>query len=71
MEKYVVEGSSNVASIEYDIGTSTLQVEFKNGGIYQYFDVPEATFQGFIIADSKGTYLNSYIKGSFRYARVA
>jgi hypothetical protein len=70
MERFSVT-SSNVASIGYDPVTATLEVEFNNGGIYQYFDVPETIFIEFINADSKGKYLNSMIKGSFRYAKVA
>jgi hypothetical protein len=69
MKRYSVD-SSNVASIGYDPATVTLEVEFKNGSIYQYFDVPEAVFQEFINAPSKGKFLAT-IKGSFRYAKVA
>lgn len=33
--------SSNIASIGYDETSETLEIEFKNGGVYQYFDVPQ------------------------------
>ena len=46
MEIIKVE-SSNVEAIGYDKESETLQVEFKNGGIYQYFDVPQHIFQEF------------------------
>ena len=39
MERIAVE-SSNLASIGYDEASMVLEVEFKHGGIYQYFDVP-------------------------------
>ena len=32
--------SSNIASAGYDAMTRTLEVEFSNGGIYRYGDVP-------------------------------
>lgn len=32
--------SSNIASIGYDPGSETLEIEFTNGSIYQYFNVP-------------------------------
>lgn len=32
--------SSNIAAIGYDQSTSTLEVRFKNGGIYHYHNVP-------------------------------
>lgn len=62
--------SSNVASIGYDLVTATLEIEFNNGGIYQYFDVPEVIYQEFIGEPSKDQFLAT-IKGRFRYARVA
>ncbi len=46
--------SSNVASVGYDEDSSTLQVEFINGGTYQYFDVPENIFSGLRDAGSVG-----------------
>lgn len=62
--------SSNVESVGYDENSSTLQVEFKNGGVYQYFDVPEEVFVGLRDADSVGRYLNANIKGTYRYSKV-
>lgn len=63
--------SSNIASIGYDSISQTLEVEFLNGLIYQYYDVPEALYEGLMAADSHGKYLNEYIKkGGYSYARV-
>lgn len=69
MEMIHVE-SSNIEAVGYDEDSSTLQVEFKNGGTYQYFDVPEHVFEGLRDADSVGRYLASTIKGSYRYSKV-
>jgi hypothetical protein len=49
--------SSNIASIGYDQGTQTLEVEFLKGSVYQYFDIPQAIYEEFISAESKGKYL--------------
>jgi len=62
--------SSNVASVGYDEDSSTLQVEFNNGSMYQYFDVPEHVFSELRDADSVGGYLASNIKGTYRYSKV-
>lgn len=62
--------SSNVESVGYDEGSSTLQVKFKNGAMYQYFDVPENVFTGLRDADSIGGYLAARIKGTYRYTKV-
>lgn len=48
----------------------TLEIEFKSGAIYQYFDVSESEYKNLISAESIGTYLNQKIKNSYRYARI-
>mgnify|MGYP001810870407 CR=1 FL=1 len=62
--------SSNIESIGYDSKSQTLEIEFLNGSIYQYFDVPQTIFEGLMGADSHGKYLNSNIKGLYRYSKV-
>ena len=62
--------SSNVASIGYDSTTQTLEVEFQNGWVYQYYGVPEFLHQQIMQAPSKGKFLNQYIKNGYPYSRV-
>ncbi|MBE8712705.1 KTSC domain-containing protein [Sphingobacterium hungaricum] len=62
--------SSNIASIGYDENTSTLEIEFLNNTIYQYFDVPQHIYDGIMSADSHGQYLAQNIKGVYRYSKV-
>ena len=62
--------SSNIASVGYDAATATLEIKFTNGNKYQYFDVPEGVYEELMHALSPGQFLNSSIRGSFRYARV-
>lgn len=62
--------SSNIARFSYDNASGVLSIEFKKGGTYQYFDVPESAYSGMRAADSKGQYFTQYIKGVYRYARV-
>lgn len=62
--------SSNIARFAYDNASYVLKVEFKNGGIYDYFDVPQPVFEGMRNAPSKGQYLAQQIKGTYRYARA-
>lgn len=62
--------SSNVAAVGYDEDSSTLQLEFNNGAMYQYFDVPENIFEELRDADSVGGYLAEHVKGSYRYSKV-
>lgn len=61
--------SSNIARFAYDEQSEVLKVEFKNGGTYSYFDVPNHVFDGMKGAASKGQYLAQQVKGIYRYAR--
>ena len=62
--------SSNIARFAYDDGSRVLKVEFMNGSVYDYFDVPNHVFNEMRNASSKGQYLAQQIKGTYRYARV-
>jgi hypothetical protein len=69
MEWIETPDSSNLARFGYENQTQVLTVEFKNGGIYDYFDVPENVHEQMKAAPSKGQFLALQIKGQFRYAR--
>ena len=62
--------SSNVSSIGYDTNTQTLEVEFLNGRVYQYYGVPDHMHEQIMQTSSKGKFLNQYIKNSYPYSRV-
>lgn len=62
--------SSNIASIGYDETTETLEVEFLNGAIYQYYNVPINMHKQLMQEGSKGQFLNTYIKNAYPYSRV-
>ncbi|OAF04325.1 hypothetical protein AYJ54_24365 [Bradyrhizobium centrolobii] len=62
--------SSNLTRFGYDKATHVLTVEFKNGGRYNYFDVPQPVFEQMKAAPSKGQFLAKTIKNNYRYARV-
>jgi hypothetical protein len=62
--------SSTIISIGYDNQSETLEVEFKSGGVYQYYNVPETIHQQLMESSSKGSFLHANIKPSFSYSRV-
>ena len=57
--------SSNLRSIGYEPETSTLEVEFNTGAVYQYHGVPQEAFDSLMQAGSKGAYFNANIKNSY------
>jgi len=62
--------SSSLASVGYDPSRQVLEVEFRNGGVYQYLDVPGEEYDELCEADSKGRYLNTEIKPNHRFRRI-
>ena len=62
--------SSNIASLGYDEPSQTLEIEFTNGMIYQYYNVGSVLFEQLMQAPSKGQFLNAYIRNAHAYSRV-
>ncbi len=70
MERIPVQ-SSNLASVGYDATSSTLEIEFHSGGIYQYDGVPQEIYDGLLSADSKGKYFHRNIKNAgYPYTKI-
>lgn len=62
--------SSSLVSVGYDEQAQTLEIEFNNGGIYQYYNINSGLFEQFMQAPSKGQFLHVYIKNAYAYSRV-
>lgn len=69
MERQLVS-SSNLNSVGYDTESAILEVGFRNGRTYQYYQVPVAVWQGLMSAYSKGRYFADCIKDRYRQRRV-
>ncbi|POA88920.1 KTSC domain-containing protein [Pseudomonas protegens] len=69
MERVSVS-SSNIAAVGYDEFSQTLEVEFLNGAVYEYYDVPEYVYQELISASSVGGYFAQRIKNVYGYSRA-
>ncbi|CAM3720491.1 KTSC domain-containing protein [Rahnella victoriana] len=57
--------SSNILSIGYDPNTDTLEIEFLNGGIYEYYNVSQDIHIELMNAPSIGSYFNRNIRNNF------
>lgn len=62
--------SSVVSAIRYDIASATLRIIYVSGTIYDYKNVPEEIYVAMKTSGSKGTYLNKYIKGNYRFEKI-
>jgi hypothetical protein len=62
--------SSNLRAVGYDPDLHLLEIEFRDGRIYQYPGVPAGVFRGLMNAASKGSYFHNHIEGTYPYRRV-
>lgn len=62
--------SSNIRSVGYDKKTEQLEIEFHQGKVYLYFDVPESIYMGIMSSGSKGTFFHNNIKESFSFRQA-
>jgi len=64
MERTPVD-SKSVASVGYDSERFELEVEFHDGRVYRYEQVPVAAYRLLLQAPSIGEYINKVIKPRF------
>ncbi len=60
--------SSTLKSAGYAEGV--LEVEFHDGAVYRYFEVPAEVAEAFLASDSKGHYFVTFIRGRYEFLRV-
>ncbi len=69
MEREYIE-SEMIKSIGYDASTSTLEIEFNNGNVWQYYDFSESSWFEMRSYGSFGKYFHKYIKNHYSENRV-
>lgn len=66
----VVVSSTSIASIGYEVRSGTLEIEFNNRRVYQYYAVPQSAYDALMAASSKGQFFVTQIKDRFFFDRV-
>lgn len=61
--------SSLLKEVIYDPFLSVLSIHFKNGGVYDYLEVPEETYEELLKAPSSGKFFHLNIKPKFQFMR--
>lgn len=59
--------STLLASAAYSPDECLLELEFRDGTVYHFFEVPAACFQQLMASDSKGAFFNRNIRNQFPY----
>ena len=62
--------SSNLPRVCYDTSTLTLDISFRNGGLYRYSSVPAHIHAGLMSASSHGEYFHQHIKDKYPCRRI-
>lgn len=62
--------SSNVISVGYDESSQTLEIEYNDGAVYQYYNVPATVHAGLMNAASVGKFIHQNIKNAYPFARI-
>jgi len=62
--------SSQIKSVGYHYATNMMVIEFKNGSVYEYEDVPYDIYETLIESKSLGTYFHKRIRDEFNTIKV-
>ncbi len=62
--------SSNIKSVGYDLDSTLLEIEFHDGSIYQYSNVPQSVHTALMASASLGSFLHKNIRGKYSYRKV-
>lgn len=62
--------SSVLASVLYLPEQRLLEIEFRSGRRYQYFDVPKQRYDDLLTTESKGSYFNANIRNRFASSQL-
>lgn len=63
--------SSTLVSVAYVADQALLELQFRDGAAYRFFDVPLTCFQQLLAADSKGGFFNHHIRNRFPHQQLA
>ena len=69
MQRQAVK-SSNIQSVGYDEDEKVLEIAFKSGTVYRYYNVSKRVHTALMKAESKGQYFNVHVKGIYEFRKV-
>jgi ankyrin repeat protein len=62
--------SGNICSIGYDSGSKTLEIEFNDGAVTQFLNVPLSVYTALMEAESKTDYYQTSIAFNYAFRRI-
>lgn len=70
MVRMIKVNSTNLSAVGYDSETKILTIEFNDGGLYEYYDVPQNVFDGLMSDSSKGSFFHRFIRDTYRTVKI-
>ena len=61
--------STALASIGYEPESRTLEIEFRSGSVYRYFEVEQEVYERLLVATSRGRFFSRHIRDRYPYVR--
>lgn len=62
--------SSYLLSVGYDEANNILEIEFHDGLVLPYYNVPQEEYRGLILAESHGKYYINFIRGKYPHQPI-
>lgn len=62
--------SSNLYAVGYNGVLKVLTIQFRDGSVYEYYNVPEMIYLALMNASSKGAYAHRYIYSRYLQSKV-
>lgn len=62
--------STALRTLAYQDDLRRLELEFRSGAVYHYFQVSQSTCQALLQAESKGAFFNQYIRNRYPSAKI-
>ena len=63
--------STALTGVSYSPDSNILEVEFRNGLVYEYLGVSRSLYEQLLTASSKGAFLGRFIRNCFPFRRIA
>jgi len=68
--KLVPVESSMLLAVGYDAASKELEAVFSSGAVWRYREVPRKVYRELLAAESKGSYMQSYVIGAYPEYRL-
>ncbi len=70
MNLHALGGSSRLVGYGYEPRQELLALKFRDGSVWLYAGVPESVFEGFLLADSRGSFFERVIRPGYEGRRA-